>query len=298
MDKTTITTFAAKSLFKLKKYSPEILTGVGVVGVVTAGIFASKATLKLEPIVNETNANLDLVRHKTENKSYESKNDRVRDLTIIYRTAALDLVKLYGPSVSLGLGAIGCILGAHGIMRKRNASLLVAYKTLESVYTKYRGRVQEELGADQERDIYAEIRESEVEDEKGKKKVIAKLGTAGSSMYARFFDEDNDNWEKNPNLSRYFLEAVQQQMNDKLWADGFVFLNDVYKELGIPLAPEGQFVGWILPKDSVIPGEMGDGYIDFGIHEFKNEAKREFILGHENSILLDFNVDGEIWDKI
>ena len=106
MDKTTITTFAAKSLFKLKKYSPEILTGVGVVGVVTAGIFASKATLKLEPIVNETNANLDLVRHKTENKSYESKNDRVRDLTIIYRTAALDLVKLYGPSVSLGLGAI------------------------------------------------------------------------------------------------------------------------------------------------------------------------------------------------
>jgi hypothetical protein len=51
-------------------------------------------------------------------------------------------------------------------------------------------------------------------------------------------------------------------------------------------------VGWI-------DGGDGDGYVDFGIYDIAAvNNRREFINGYEPSIILDFNVDGVIWDKI
>jgi hypothetical protein len=70
-----------------------------------------------------------------------------------------------------------------------------------------------------------------------------------------------------------------------------VFLNEVYEQLGIPASRAGAVVGW-----TILPG--GDGYIDFGIFDGENSSARMFVNGHEKSILLDFNVDGVIYNKI
>ena len=117
------------------------------------------------------------------------------------------------------------------------------------------------------------------------------------SQYARFFDEANINWDKSPEQNMYFLKMVQNQMNDKLKARGHVFLNEVYDALGFDRSEAGQLVGWVWNNDNTAM-EAGDGYIDFGIFDGNDCAKRAFVNGDERSILLDFNIDGMIYDLI
>ena len=71
-------------------------------------------------------------------------------------------------------------------------------------------------------------------------------------------------------------------------------MNDVYEMIGIPKTKAGQIVGWIYDEKNPV----GDNFVDFGIYDVNNEAKRDFVNGYERSILLDFNVDGNIWDKM
>jgi hypothetical protein len=89
-----------------------------------------------------------------------------------------------------------------------------------------------------------------------------------------------------------FLRAQQQYANDKLRANGHLFLNEVYDMLGIPRTKAGQVVGWVYDAENPI----GDNYVDFGIYDIHRETVRNFVNGYERTILLDFNVDGNIWD--
>ena len=91
-----------------------------------------------------------------------------------------------------------------------------------------------------------------------------------------------------------FLRREQAYWNDKLRARGYVFLNEVYERLDIPTTRAGQCVGWIYNPDR----PNGDNYIDFGMYDITREPTREFVNGLERVILLDFNVDGVILDKI
>ena len=91
-----------------------------------------------------------------------------------------------------------------------------------------------------------------------------------------------------------FLKRQQNFANEKLQTNGFLFLNDVYEMIGIPKTKAGQIVGWIYDEKNPV----GDNFVDFGIYDVNNEAKRDFVNGYERSILLDFNVDGNIWDKM
>jgi hypothetical protein len=113
------------------------------------------------------------------------------------------------------------------------------------------------------------------------------------SQYARFFDEGCPYWSKDSEYNLTFLKIKEQYCNDLLKMRGHVFLNEVYDELGIPRTKAGQCVGWLYSKDNT----DGDNYIDFGLTEI-NEVVRKFINGYTRTILLDFNVDGVIIDKV
>jgi hypothetical protein len=71
-----------------------------------------------------------------------------------------------------------------------------------------------------------------------------------------------------------------------------VFLNEVYRAIGADHTQAGSVVGWIL-------SDTGDNYIDFGVFNGQDGDRiRDFVNGREGAVLLDFNVDGLIWDKI
>ena len=133
--------------------------------------------------------------------------------------------------------------------------------------------------------------------EKGKeKKVKEEIEVpAGQvvSQYARYFDECNPNWTKDPEQNRYFITCVQNMLNDRLRSVGHVFLNEAYEALGFKHSSAGAVVGWVYD-----PADGKDNYIDFNIFDEESFSKREFVNGYERSILLDFNVDGVIYDLI
>lgn len=275
----------------VSKYSPEILTTVGVVGVVASAVFASKATLHLEPIVDNMQGHLDVAKELHETGAVTDM-DHTKKKTQIITNGVMDIVKLYGPSVTLGLASIGCIIAAHGIMRKRNVALVAAYKAVESSFAKYRERVIEEFGEDKDRQYRRGVSQASVKNEEtGDTEIVNIIDPNGVSKYARFFDKLNDNWVKTPEYNLAFLRMNQNYANDTLHARGHLLLNDVYDMLGIPRTKEGAIVGWAI-------SEEGDNFVDFGLYDPANEKAREFVNGHEEAILLDFNVDGVVFDLI
>ena len=283
----TATKVAHKGLFVVKKYSPEILTGVGILGVVTAGVLGARATLKLEPIIDEVQDNANSIR--VFDSQLGEKN--TKELVKVYSKGSFEIVKLYAPTATLALGSIGCIIAAHGIMRRRNVALIAAYKVLETGFSEYRKRVVEEYGIEKDRDFVAGVREEVTTDENGKKVTKVLTDPNKISGYARFFDETSSEWQRNPEYNMMFLKAQQQYANDLLKARGHLFLNEVYDSLGLERSQAGALVGWTYGKE-------GDNFVDFNIYDFANEKKRQFVNGAEKSILLDFNVDGPVYDKI
>lgn len=277
-----------KGLLVLRKYSPEILTTLGVAGVVTSAVLASKATLKLEPIVDRLEDGLESVRDLS-----ETSDSALKGRIQVYTRTGLDIAKLYAPAVTLGVGSIACIIGAHGIMRRRNVALIAAYNVLEKGFNSYRQRVIEEFGEEKDRDFRLGIRDEKVKDEvTGKMVTKTSIDPNAVSIYGRWFDQVNsDIWSNHPETNLIRIRAQQAFANQLLQTRGYVFLNEIYESLGMESSSAGQVVGWTIGKD-------GDNYIDFGLYDFNSEGARRFINGSAPGVFLDFNVDGVIIDKI
>lgn len=293
---------------QIQKHSPEILVTVGVIGTVASTVMACKATTKVSVILEETKEKVDQVHTVLESDEYTeeeySVEDSKKDLAIIYAQSAVKFAKLYGPSILLGAASITCILASHRILTKRNVALAAAYAGLDKGFKNYRKNVVERFGEAVDRELKYNIKAQKITDvevdEDGKEKKVKKTVDVISdnptiySDYARFFDESCPAWQKDPEYNLVFLRAQQQYANDKLIAQGHLFLNEVYDMLGLPRTKAGAIVGWVYDDNN----DFGDNFVDFGIYDVHRETARDFVNGYERSILLDFNVDGVIYDLI
>ena len=305
-----------KAAFKFKKHSPEILVVAGVVGVVGSTIMACKATTKVNDILDDTKDQLDKIHEAGERlengetlmlkdgEEYTVEQNK-KDLTIVYAQTALKFAKLYAPSVIIGGLSITAILTGHNITRKRNIALAAAYTAVDKSFKEYRGRVVERFGEALDKELKYGIKSKEVDEvvtnEDGTESVVKKTvdvvdatNPMNVSEYARFFDDGCAGWTKDPEYNLMFLRDQQRYANDLLKSKGHLFLNEVYDLLGIPRTKAGQIVGWIY--DEKHPN--GDNFVDFGIYDTNKTANRDFVNGYERTILLDFNVDGNIWDQM
>ena len=292
--------------YTLKKFSPEILLGVGIVGVVSSTVFACTATLKAEKIMDEI----------------EAKSDRIDDCVMVRETAGVEysieaeqqdrralkmetigkLIRLYGPSATLMIASIGCILGAHRIMAKRNVALMAAYKVIEEAFTKYRKRVAAELGerVDAHFMYGEEATEGEARnytDAEGNEHELHPV-LNNLTGFSRFFEADKPDqmgswtgstqWSKVHEYNLDFLNAKTDHFNNMLISKGVVTINDVYSELGFPPTEAGMICGWRYKSD------RGDGYISFKPRGIDGN----WTFGQNGeSIILDFNIDGVIFDQ-
>lgn len=286
----------------VQKHSPEILAGVGVVGVVASTVMACKATMKLNDILEESKETRDKIREVESNPRYEeqySHEDAKKDLTINYTQTGLKIAKLYAPAVILGSASLGCLLASNDILRKRNAALSAAYMTVDKSFKEYRQRVVDRFGEEVEKEIRYNIKAEEVTStvvaEDGSETTVTEtVKTMDPNLYsdyAKFFDEASPYWQKDPEYNLMFLKSQQQYATDLLRARGRLFLNEVYEMLGIEKTKAGQIVGWIYNPENPI----GDNFVDFGIFDMSKERVRAFVNGYEPNILLDFNVDGDVW---
>ena len=282
----------AHSGLLLSKNSPGILFGAGLVGMVGSTVLACRATLKMDEVLEEQKARLDNVK-SFEHSEY-GEGHRKRDVTLLQFQTGVKIVRLYTPAIIVGGLSIAALTSSHRILTQRNIALTAAYTALDKGFKEYRARVVEKYG--EEQDEYFRYGTVEVERsnlDTGKKELVTRVAPGDPSIYARFFDQLNPNWSRNIEYNLVFLKCQQQWANDILHARGHVFLNDVYDSLGIDRSQAGSVVGWVLDRNG-----KSDNYISFGVFEGQSENARDFVNGREGAILLDFNVDGLIFDKI
>ena len=290
---------------KLSNVSPEIALGLGIAGVIAGAVLACRATLKAEEIAKEAKEDLDLIEKVASDESNQerySEEDHKKDKMIVYTKTILKLLKVYGPAVVVELLSILSICKGHDILRKRNGALMAAYAALDRGYSEYRKRVKDELGDEKEDLLHRGLKASEIDipskDEEGRdltEKVPATVRTKRPvSEYARLFGEGvTNNWNKSVDYNLTFVKLTQRWANDELKRRatngvGVLFLNEVYDKLGFERIAEGQEIGWIYDIDN--PNQQS--FVDFGLREINGERVEAFMYGVENSVWLDFNVDG------
>lgn len=291
---------ASKTVMKLKKHSPEILVVAGIAGTVVSAVLACKATTKVAEILDETKGTLGTIHEGMEtgaiNGQEYTTEDGKKDTVVVYAQTGMKLAKLYAPAIILGTLSITSILASNNILRKRNVALGAAYAAIDKSFKEYRGRVIERFGEQVDTELKYGIKakkfeEIEVDPETGKEKKVKKTVMVADpnlqSDYAVYFDSKSRNYETNPDYNRMFLKAQQAFANDKLQTRGHLFLNEVLDDLDLPRTPAGQIVGWT--KDGP------DGYVNFRIVEVERETEDG---RHEPALLLDFNVEGNIWEKM
>lgn len=286
-----ITKTIAHNALLAQKSSPKVLFGVGIVGVVGSTVLACRATLKMDEIVEEAKGKLETAK-TLEHPEYSEK-DRQRDISLIYFQTSVKVARAYLPAIIVGGMAIGALTYSHTILTRRNVALTAAYSALDKGFREYRARVIDKYGEDEDRNLRYGSREVEVTNEAGKKEMVTRVAPGEPSIYARFFDSYSPNWGKDHDYNMYFLLCQQNWANDCLKARGHVFLNEVYDLLGLDRSSAGSVVGWIHSKN----GET-DNHISFGVFDGKTQVARDFVNGYEGAILLDFNVDGVIYDQI
>lgn len=272
-----------KAAAQLQKHAPAILTTVGVASVVTAGVLAAKNTLKLEERIDEGQDRIRWAKEQIEEGELSEKA-----LPVTYVKNVVEVAKLYILPTTLMVGGIVCILSSQNILNKRNAALAAAYNGLAASYDAYRDRVKDELGEEREREIfYGE--ETVTEEVNGKKVKTKRLadGEHAGHPYRFVYDQYNENWTGFHDENLFRLTVAQNMYNDLLKTGRPVFLRDVLLTLGIEPTPASAVTGWLYrPED---PNHTGDNFIEFNIRDYQSE---------HGYLLLDFNVDGTIFDKI
>lgn len=300
-----------KVKFNVVKHSPEILMGLGIAGVITSTVLACRSTLKVQEILDYKEENMNNIKEVLdEGREDYTEEDARKDKTIIMTTTAIRIMKLYIPSVIIGAGSIACLLESHNVMKNRNAGLAAALAATTESFKQYRERVTEKYGDEVDKEMRYGIKKEKKEKDgkKTKEEIVVGCDEKELSGYARYFNENNINWSDDPQFNLMFLRQNQNWANDKLISQGYLYLNDVYEALGFPKSKAGQVVGWVYDPNN---NEHGDNYVDFGIYDLNvkgyrdemtndtiAEERQDFINGYKSSILLDFNVDGNIWETM
>ncbi len=288
---------ANKVGFAMKKHSPELLIVTGIVGVVASAVVACKKTMKLPEIIENHQRSIDDIFDEFENNEEMTKKEYQKKAAKVYLKTSVSIAGLYAPALSLGTASIGCILASNNILRKRNVALAAAYSAIDKGFKEYRARVVERFGEEVDHQLLYNLKSEEIEetvtDEKGKEKKVKKqvLTSDGKeSMYAKYFASGNNEWINDPSFFKDWLSMKQRFANERLKAVGHLTLNEVYRELGFHDTKPGMVVGWLYDKKN----PTGDNYVELSAKEVYIPNENTGI--RERAYLIDFNVDGNIYE--
>lgn len=280
----TIRKTVGKTKLTMIRKSPEITLGIGIAASVAAVGYTVWATVKAVETYKDTVEKLDKAERVLEDE--EEKEDTIEKIKI---HCTLEWVKLYAPVIALETVSILFITKSHKIMKGRNTALIMAVSAATKELNDYRQRVRDAIGEEQEKDIFndastfatVKVHEDGTSEETVEKK------NKRTSEYAAFFDAASTVWEDDTVYNLSFLKTKLMILNNELRINGYVFLNQVYRALGLPETIAGQYVGWVLGSTG------GDGVIKF-IDVATGENINDMDDLEDPTVLIDFNVDGDI----
>ena len=219
-----------------------------------------------------------------------------------YRSLGSTLLHAYAKPVLFVTGGTALILGGHGIVSKKLATTTASLISTDRIFRNYRNNVIEDQGEEADFRYRTGVKTVNVEtveqDVRGRKRKVNKeydvLEELVNDPFLKLFDESNPNFTKNPTRNLDFLRQQVDFLNRRLVAEGFVSLNDVLYQLGYNRCAEGSIYGWFYDPDN--PNCHNE--IDIGIKDIRRKTIQNAINGYEPVILLNFNVDGLIINKL
>lgn len=294
-------TAAGKARLGVVKHSPEIMLVAGIVSIGTGFVMAIAATSKADDCMDAFNKRMDQIKENSAladktadpEKAY-SLAQRAEDKRFVYGHMIKSMAKIYLPAVMFEVAGILLICKSHKVLSGRYAGVSAALLAREKQIEEYRKRIREKYGEEAEKDIFYGFKTDTVNEQvTGDNGVTTeeekKIKTADPlNPYSRFIDQDSSIWEKSPQYTLQNILVQQRTANDLLWARGFLTLNEVYRLLDLPQTTDGMIMGWI--KDPNVEQK-----INFGLDNLNSEAIRRFVNGYEDVVLVDFNIDGNIY---
>lgn len=236
-----LTKFIKNTKGFMRKHSPEILTGIGVTGMITTTVLAVKATPKALILLEN------------------AKNEKNEDLTVVETVKVA--WKPYIPAVLTGVASVTCIIGASTVSTKRNAALAAAYTLSEKTLLTYRDKVVETIGEKKEKEVREKIAQDEVDKHpiSTSQVIITSKGTTlcKDSLSKRYFESDIDT-----------IKRIVNNLNRNINNRDYVSLNEFYHELGLEGVPNGDRLGW----------NVSDGLIDVDFDACITEDDRPCIV--------------------
>lgn len=282
--------FGGRTALKLQQKSPTILVVTGIVGLGATAVMAAKASRRAEPILDQH------AKSRLQIEEYALTSEQQRSQVVsLYKETGLQLAAVYGPTVIVGTVSAASILYGHNILRRRHVATMMAFSGLQEQFAAYRARVAKSLGTETERDIYNGAHTEYIEDpdRPGEYKMTSVFDPdRDANWLTPWFDERNINCRVDPVGNYLFLKLQQASAQRRLELKGYVFLNEVLKDLGMEEIPEGQSAGWLYNGD-------GDNYVDFGFMSPTNDPEvTAFQQGRTNIVRLNFNIDGDVQAKM
>lgn len=307
MDTSKILAKAGRAMSKVgfyaKKYSPELFMILGIGTAIGGTIVACIATTKVDTVLDKTKNDLDVIhKNKETADTKELVEANRKDLVAVYGRTGWELTKLYAPAVGLMALSMTSFLASNQILKKRYVAMCAAYATTTKSFDRYRNGVVERYGEEVDQELLYGLKKhtiiEQVVDENGEVHTVSTVVDIADpnmpSPFARYFTPKNFYWEDGDIYNEAFFNNQQRYANDLLRAKGYVYINTIYEMMGLKQSSIGQLAGWRYRKDN----PDGDNYIQFIVKKVKIPKSSDPEDGYEDAYLIDFNVDGNILEKM
>lgn len=274
MDKQSVSNFIKGVQKSMAKHSPEILTGLGIAGMITTTVLAVKATPKaLNAIEAEKHRQNEERREEANEKGYE-------EVGLVSELKPLEVVKVawkpYIPAVITGTVSIACLIGASAVNFKRNAALATAYQLSTTALNEYKREVVETIGEKKEKTIREKIAQKKVDENPTANKEVIITGN-GNVLFLE------------PVSMRYFtsdIETIRRIVNDLNYRltcgmEEYISLSEFYDEIGLSHTRVSDDIGWNIGKHGPIQISMPATTTDKGepclMLEYHVEPRRDYM---------------------
>ena len=254
LPKLNLSKVAKNMQHTLGKYSPQILTGIGVAGMITTVVLAVKATPKALELIEDKKEELDADK-----------------LTIVDTVKAA--WKPYVPAAVTGVLSTVCIIGGNAVGTRRTAALAAAYKISETALHEYKDAIVETVGEEKAEEVKEKVAQNKLDKNPVVEKqiIVTNKGTflCYDSLSGRYFQSDIET-----------IRKAQNDINDYLFSEDYASLNMFYDFLGLEHTRLGAELGW----------KIDSGTLQIEFDSTLASDKSQGIAPGTPCLVLDYNV--------
>lgn len=257
----------------------EFVVGTGMV-LTGTGMIISKAEEAME-VKQDVEYKKKIVELTDEDNGWESQSERTKACFDVFKTGLVGYTKTYAPGAAVEIGGLILMGISKATDRKEIAVTSAALASTTMEFMNYRKNVIAELGEEKDEMFLTNaVTVTEVDENNKETKVVTPTRLPDHSF---LFDEANPNYDKRGFSNLEFLEDHERWLNERLWYEGFLYENDIRRDIDAPINPDAD--GWGI---TAVDDEGNRNYISFGIHK-NTERAAAFREGSEKSFLIILN---------